>query len=216
MVDRNGNAVDWNNFAPPEWKYNPGLEALAPSFGSYQGLTNCKMQDGRSALDHVVDRYRQSMEETRLTENEYEALFNRIQKPDYKPNEIPLQVGNLDKNRHDAMIKKAGVLDSKIMASSRKLRHGTLAKNEEQAVLPEHLCYLYKNFSSPERIYENTKPKSPHLGREFHFVKDTHDGKVIKIVFRQQNKNVALNLETIGRVEDEYAETANSQYTKIF
>jgi SPP1 gp7 family putative phage head morphogenesis protein len=216
MVDRNGNAVDWKNFAPKEWKYNPGLEALAPSFGNYKKLAESRMPDGKSVLFHVVERYRQDMDETRITESEFKILLDKVQQVKYKPNDIPLQIGNLDQQRHKAMLEKAKIMDSKIMASTRKLRHGTLAKDDDQKVKPYELRYLYQIFSSPEHIFERDEPKSPHLGREFHFVKDTHDGKVIRLVFRQQGKNTSLNLTTISKVEDEYAETANSQYTRIF
>ena len=213
MIDRNGSAVDWKNFAPPEWKYNPGKEALAPNFGSYKGLANCTMPDGRSALSHAVERYRKDMDETRLSENEFKVLLDRVQQADYTPNDVPLQVGNLENLRHKAMAKKAGVLDSKVMAAARELRHGTLAKIEKQEVPKDQQGLLYDMFSSPERIYENLKPKSPHLGREFHFVNDGHDGKVIKMIFRQQNQNMALRLETIGKVEDHYAA---AQYARIY
>jgi SPP1 gp7 family putative phage head morphogenesis protein len=213
MVDRNGNAVDWKNFAPKEWKYNPGREALAPNFGKYEKLNKTRMPDGRTALAHVVERYRQDMDKTRLNENEFNAFLKRIQQADYAPNDIPLQVGNLDQKRHEAMIKKANVMDSKIMAASRELRHGTLAKNEEQKVPSYQLGFLYQIFSTPDWIYKNIKPKSPHLGQEFHFVKDTHDGKVIKLVFRQRSPNAALKLETIGKVEDHYA---GEQYERIY
>jgi hypothetical protein len=204
LVDRKGNAVDWTKFASPEWKYNPGREALAPNFGNYKGLANCRMPDGRSALAHVVDRYRRDMDTTRLSENEFNVLLNRVQQADYKRNDIPIQIGNLEKSRHEAMLDKAGVIDSKTMAAARELRHGTFTKITDQKVPADQQKFFYQMFSHPERIYENLDPKSPHLGREFHFVNDPHDGKVIKLVFRQQNKNMALRLETIGKVVDEY------------
>jgi hypothetical protein len=213
MADRNGNAVDWKNFAPKEWKYNPGREALAPNFGKYEKLNKTRLPDGRTALAHVVERYRQDMDKTRLNENEFNAFFKRIEQADYTPNDIPLQVGNLDQKRHEAMIKKANVMDSKIMAASRELRHGTVGKVEKQEVPTDQLDLLYQIFSTPERIFKNLKPKSPHLGREFHFVHDPHDGKVIKLVFRQRSPNAALKLETIGKVEDHYA---GEQYERIY
>jgi len=153
------------------------------------------------------------MDTTRLTENEFRVLLNRVQQPDFMPSDIPLQVGNLERTRHEAMIKTGGSFDSKTMATTRSLRHSTLAKVEGQKVPADQQVLFYRMFSSPQRIYENLIPKSPHLGREFHFVNDPRDGKVIKIVFRQQNSSSSLKLETIGKVEDEYR---GPNYERIF
>jgi len=213
LTDRGGNAVDWGKFAPDEWKYNPGLETLAPNFGKYKALAASRMADGKSALSHVVARYRQDMESTRLSENEFNVLLRRVQQTDFTTNDIPIQVGSLERTRHEAMINFAGSFDSKTVASSRALRHGTLAKAEDQKVPLDQQKLFFNMFSSPQRIFENLKPKSPRLGREFHFVNDGQDGKVIKMVFRQQNQTSALKLDTIAKVEDHYAA---EQYKRIY
>jgi len=212
MVDRNGNAVDWNNFAPPEWKYNPGREALAPNFRSYSNLANYRMDDGRSALAHVAERYRQDMDNTKLASGEFDVLIRRMNQKDYTPKEINYQVGNLDRQRHEAMI-KAGVDDSKIMASDKELYHGTADKNATQKIPNDLLGKIYQLMQTPEQILENKKPKHKRLGREFHFVKSTGDGKAIKIVLRQKMPATSLQIITMGWVADQYE---GGQYEKIW
>ena len=55
--------------------------------------------------------------------------------------------------------------------------------------------------------------KRPRQGRIFHFVKDTRDGKVIKILLAQRTASTALQIITMGKVEDHYDE---AQYQKIW
>lgn len=215
LTDRNGNAVDWKKFTPETWRYNPGREALAPNFRSYKNLAGIKMDDGRSALSHVAERYRQDMDGSRLTQGEFDALLNRMSKQDYTPNNhkhINYQVGNLDRQRHEAMM-KSGVDDSKIMATDERLYHGTGSKVSDQKIPADQFESVYKTLQTPERIFENTKPKSKRFGREFHFVKDTKDGKVIKIVLRQTAPGTALQITTMGWVSDQYE---GDQFEKIW
>jgi SPP1 gp7 family putative phage head morphogenesis protein len=211
MSDRNGNAVDWNKFTPETWRYNPGRETVAPNFRSYTNLANHRMKDGRSALAHVVERYRQDMDGARMSGGEFETLARRMNGKDYTPQGINYQVGNLDRQRYEAMM-KAGVDDSKIMAVDRDLYHGIADKNAAQKIPPDQLGGIYQIFQNPERIFEETGQK-PHQGRVFHFVKDTHDGKVIKIVLRQRTPATALRLITMGWVEDMYGQ---QKYKKIW
>jgi hypothetical protein len=44
-------------------------------------------------------------------------------------------------------------------------------------------------------------------------VKDTHDGKVIKVLLEQRIPSTALRIVTIGKVEDHYGE---AMYKKIW
>jgi hypothetical protein len=212
MVDRNGNAVDWDKFTPETWRYNPGQEALAPNFRSYGNLANYRMDDGRSALAHVAERYRQDMDGTRLTTGEFKIFLDRMNKKDYTPQGINYQVGNLDRQRYEAMMKNK-VDDSKIMALDRDLYHGTADKNAGQKIPANLLGKVYELMQTPERIYENTAPRSKRSGREFHFVQDTHDGKVLKVVLRQQMPNTALRVITMGWMEDGYG---NPAFKKIW
>jgi SPP1 gp7 family putative phage head morphogenesis protein len=203
LTGRNGDAVDWNKFTPEAWRYNPGRESIAPNFRSYTNLANHRMSDGRSALSHVVERYRQDMDGTRMSGGEFDTLIKRMNRKDYTPQGINYQVGNLDRRRHDAMM-KAGVDDSKIMATDRELYHSTADKNIVQKVPGDQLKSVYQTLQAPERIFENAEPKSRRFGREFHFVKDTKDGKVIKVVLRQSTPATALRIITMGWVEDQY------------
>jgi len=213
MVDKNGNAVDWNNFAPSEWKYNPGREALAPNFSSYKNLEKFRMSDGKTALEHVIKNYRQDMENTKMTSGEFDVLIHRMDKKEYFPLGILYQVGNLEESRHEAMM-NAGVIDSKIMAEDTDLHHGTAVKINKQRIPNELLGDLYSTIQKPERIYEEEpEPKHKKQGRAFHFVKSTGDGKVLKIVLIQQQKTLALKIKTLAWMEDMYGQ---QKYKKIW
>ena len=212
MVDRNGNAVDWNKFTPETWKYNPGREALAPNFRNYTNLANHRMEDGRSALAHVAERYRQDMDGTRLASGEFDVLTRRMNEKDYTPQGIMYQVGNLDRQRHEALIKN-NVDDSKIMAADSDLYHGIADKNARQKIPQDQFKTLYQTLQTPEKIFEETNLDHPRQGRVFHFVHDTHDGKVLKVVLKQQLPTTALRIVTMGWVEDHYGD---ARYKKIW
>jgi hypothetical protein len=66
---------------------------------------------------------------------------------------------------------------------------------------------------TPQQIYENIAPKNERHGREFHFVQDTHDGKMLKVIIRQQQPSTALRVITMGWMEDRYDKP---EYTKIW
>jgi hypothetical protein len=215
LVDGNGNAVDWKNFTPETWRYNPGREALAPNFANYTNLKNYTMGDGRTAYVHVAERYRQDMDNTRLTSGEFDTLIDRINKKDFLPMNINYQVGNLDRQRHEAMM-NAGVIDSKIMATDSALYHGTATKDRrtaDQKVPADQLKEIYRTIQTPEKIFEEISGKRPHQGRIFHFVKDTHDGTVLKILLEQRIPSAALRIVTFGKVEDQYGQ---AMYKKIW
>jgi hypothetical protein len=157
------------------------------------------MADGKTALSHVTEKYRSAMDNTRLTQAEFNALVKRMDKKDYTPQNILYQVGNLDGARFEVM-RIAGVADSKIMSRDDDLHHGTADKNAAQKI-PERLFNaLYETLQTPEAIYENTSPDYPNAGREFHFVKDTKDGKVLKVVLKQLQKAFSLRIKTMGWV----------------
>jgi hypothetical protein len=212
MQDKDGNPVDWKTFADGTWKYNVGREALAPNFRKYTNLANYRMDDGRSALAHVAERYRKDMDGTRMTAGEFKTLTGRMNKKDYVPQDILYQVGNLDRQRHEAMI-RAGVDDSKIMTTDRDLYHSTGDKNAIQKIPEDHLKSVYQVLQTPERIFEETNLDHPKQGRVFHFVEDTKDGKVLKIVLRQRMSATALRIVTMGWVEDHYND---AKYKKIW
>jgi hypothetical protein len=190
----------------PAWKYNVGREALAPNFNKYTNLP-------RDAVKDIYARYRNNMDGTRITKGEFQTLIKRTNEADYKPLNIHYQIGNLEAERFEALRKK-GVADSKIMAADSRLRHGTGQKNKGQKV-PERLFEeLYETLQSPESIYEAEGRDKPY--REFHFVKDTNDGKKLKAVLQHKRlgKNAtALQLTTIGYAQYEYT---GGQYEKIW
>jgi hypothetical protein len=195
----------------PAWRYNPGREALAPNFRSYKNLAGYRMDDKRSALAHAADRYRQDMDGTRMTGGEFNTLIKRMDQKDYTPQGVMYQVGNLDRRRHEAVM-KAGVDDSRIMAADRDLYHSAGDKNAAQKIPAGRLADVYQILQTPERIFENTAPKSRRFGREFHFVKNA-GGKVIKVVLRQRLPGTSLRIATMGYVEDQYG---NPAFKKIW
>jgi hypothetical protein len=214
VVDRNGNAVavDWKNFTPETWRYNPGREALAPNFNSYSNLANYRMNDGKTALEHVIKNYRKDMDNTRMTSGEFDVLIRRMDKKEYYPLGILYQVGNIETTRHEAMM-NAGVIDSKIMAQDTDLHHGTAVKINTQRIPNNLLSDLYPTIQKPERIYEETDLQHKKQGRVFHFVKSTGDGKVLKIVLSQRQKTLALKIKTLAWMEDVYGQ---QKYKKIW
>ncbi|MCL2128257.1 MAG: phage head morphogenesis protein, partial [Treponema sp.] len=212
MIDKKGRAIDWDKFTPTTWRYNPGREALAPNFRSYTNLANCRMGDGRSALAHVAERYRQDMDGTRLTSGEFDAIVRRMNEKDYTPQGINYQIGNLDRQRHEAMIKNK-IDDSKIMAADSDLYHGIADKNARQKIPQDQFKKLYQMLQTPEKIFEETNLDHPRQGRVFHFVHDTHDGKVLKVVLKQQLPTTALRIVTMAWVEDHYGD---ARYKKIW
>jgi hypothetical protein len=170
------------------------------------------MTDGKTALAHVTEKYRDTMDRTRLTQAEFNVLVKRMGKKDYTPQNILYQVGNLDGPRFEAM-RKAGVDDSKIMSRDDDLYHGTADKNAAQKI-PERLFdELYGTLQTPEAIYENTNPDYPSAGREFHFVKDTKDGKVLRVVLKQLQKTFSLRIKTMGWVS---GQNQGEQFERIW
>jgi len=197
MADRNGNAVDWGKFAGKTWNYNPGTEALSPNFGKYKNLAKIKMDDGLTALRHVINRYVKDMSETRMSQGQFNQLINRMEKGEYKTKGIPYQVGNLSGDQFEAIL-KAGIGDSKIMASDTQIYHGTISKNNDQRIPASLYASLYEAFQNPDEIFEEVKPARPNQGRVFHFVRDTKDGKKIKVLLFQRTPWLALRVQTMG------------------
>jgi hypothetical protein len=202
MVDRNGNAVDWNKFAPAEWKYNPGKEALVPNFDKFEGLKNL------GVLDTVIERYRKDMEEIKLPFGELMAIKDEMarrqpkQEEEYEENNpILYLIGNLDSKTQKAM----GINDSKVMINGYRINHGFTDKNPDQAVPEKYYQDLYDTMQNPEEIYERKEPKEPQWGREFHFSKKVKEwpGKILNVVLRKPD-NLAMQIITIGFMGDDH------------
>jgi hypothetical protein len=205
ITGKSGKAVDWNNFATPEWKYNPGKEALAPNFENYGYLANYPLKGGDTALDRVKENYRKDMEKTKLSAGEFDILIKHFAKKDYQPTGTLYQVGNIDQQRFEAMV-KAGVADSKIMADDLDLQ---INQKVPERLLPE----LYKAFQLPDRIYEDTSA-GKNKGRVFYFVTSTKDGKAIRITVSRRQAILALKFRLSEWIEDAFEGLAN--YKEIF
>jgi hypothetical protein len=153
------------------------------------------------------------MNNTRLSEGEFKTLIKRTNEADYKRNNILYQVGNLEARRYEAM-RKAGVLDSKVMATDDDLWHGTGDKNSKQKVPESLFDDLYQAFNEPENIYEESVKDKVY--RVFHFVKDTKDGKKIKVLLhtvRLDKNQTSLKITTLGHSTYDYKD---KKYKKIW
>jgi hypothetical protein len=211
LADGTGGEVDWEKFAGKTWNYNGAREALAPDFSKYTHLKTIKMPDGRTALREVIGRYCADMEQTKMSLGQFKTLIERMEKKEVKPQEIMYQVGNVEGERFNALL-DAGVGDSKVMASDERLYHGVAAKNTKQKIPPNLFEDLYALFQKPEAVYENRKPKHAENGREFHFVKDTGDGKKLAVVVRKR-EHTALRVITAGWSTYDYTD---ARYKKIW
>ena len=113
-------------------------------------------------------------------------------------------------------LQKNKVFDSKIMGTDERLWHGAGDKNGNQKI-PERLFDdLYDTLQTPEAIYEEDVSSLKKNYRVFHFVKDTKDGKKIKVVLYQRNLKdsaTALQLQTMGYSTYEYVA---GKYKKIW
>jgi hypothetical protein len=207
LRDGEGKPVDWNKFGDHSWKYNVGREALAPNFSRYKNLP-------AETLKQVYAKYRASMDGTQMTEGEFKTLAKRADEEGYKPLDILYQAGNLEAERYETL-RKAGIPDSKIMATDRDLRHGTGAKTDRR---PESLFdEIYGLLQEPEMIYRAKKAKNGV--QEIHFAKDAGDKKVLKIVLKarfSEAKNMwtALKISTMAVVDNHYGE--DKVYEKIW
>jgi SPP1 gp7 family putative phage head morphogenesis protein len=204
----------------PTWSYNPGREALAPNFAKFTGLCDIKLPDQRTAYTHVVEQYRKDMDGTRMTAGEFDTLVSRINRKDYTPTGVNYQVGNLESQRFE-VIRDAGIMDSKIMATDGALYHSIANKDRgpsrqkaDQKIPDDQQKEIYPLLQNPESIFEEIGTKRPRQGRIFHFVKDMHDGKVIKILLEQRNGSTALRIVTMGKIAKGHYR--GTQYKKIW
>jgi hypothetical protein len=198
--------VDWDKF-DPTWKYNSGREALAPNFNKYEHLPENTLKD-------IYAAYRNSMDNTRLTEGEFRILLRRTNEADYKPLNINYQAGNLEEKRFAAM-RQAGVTDSKIMATDHDLWHSTGNKNAKQKV-PESLFNdLYDTLQEPEAIFQEKVPLKSKQEKIVHLVKTDKSGKKIKIVVHVRtlkNGQTSMQVRTLGYTDYDYT---GDNYKKI-
>jgi hypothetical protein len=196
MVDRNGNAVDWDKFAPETWRYKAGRESLAPDFDKYTNLPE-------ELRTEMKANYHREMSNTSMTEGEFVAFMGRYNEKDYHPINVIFQVGNLEFDRFKKM-QNEGVTDSKIMAFDHDLHHGTADKYKDQTVPTYHYKTVYKAINNPDHIYFEKGTDNDKQGKAFHFVKSTGDGKVIKVFLRHSGRARAMKITTIGWIPDEY------------
>jgi uncharacterized protein with gpF-like domain len=190
VEDKDGKPINWEKFADPEWKYNVGREALAPNFNKYTNFP-------KETLKQICRNYHKDMNNTRLTEGEFTTLMKRIREPGYKTLNVMYQIGNLEEKRFQAL-QKQGVRDSKIMATDFDLWQGKV---------PEQLFdKLYRLLQEPETIFEQKDIKSTQE-RILHFVKETKDGKKIKVIVHVrtlENGQTAMQIQAMGYANYDY------------
>jgi uncharacterized protein with gpF-like domain len=201
-----GSPVDWKNFSPSEWKYNPGREAMAPNFEKFKNIPE-------KTLTTIKAKYHRDMNKSSMTEGEFTTFMRRYNEKDYKPVNVLFQVGNLDADLFVKM-QKEGVRDSKIMAFDRDLHHGTAEKNTEQSVPANLYKTVYQAICKPDHIYFEIGSEKNKQGKAYHFVKSTGDGKAIKVFIRHNSRVKALKIKTIGWIPDEYGNHPN-RYKEI-
>jgi SPP1 gp7 family putative phage head morphogenesis protein len=181
------------------WAYNAGREALAPNFNKYKNLPE-------ETLNRIYAKYHKSMNNTRMTEGEFKTLLRRTNEADYKPLNVNYQAGNLEAERFKAM-RETGVRDSKIMATDHDLWHGTGHKNAKQKIPESLFGERYTAFQEPEHLYRDRAPSRPTQEQIFHLVKDTGDGKKIKIIVHVRtlkNGQTSMQVRTLGHAEYDY------------
>jgi hypothetical protein len=187
--------VDYAAF-DPTWQYNPGRETLAPRFDQYHNVP-------AAALETALAQYRKDMDTTRLTHGEFKSLLKRIHEADYKPLHCRYQVGNLKETPFKQM-QTQGVVDSKIMATDYELWRGTGDTTDQS--IPERLFdALYTLLQNPEILYEEQGTGKGYA--VFHLVKDTGDGKKIKILVqwsKLKNSTRALKIISMGYAPYDY------------
>ena len=191
------------------WAYNVGREALAPNFNKYKNLP-------QDTVKHIYANYRNRMDKLRMSEGEFKTIVKRTSEADYKALNVNYQVGNLEARRFDAM-RKAGVQDSKIMATDHDLWHSTGDKIATQKIPEELFSDVYQTLQEPENIYRVKKTKGNVW--EIHFVKSLGKNKVLKIVLKawfdkEKGTYTALQIRTMGVVDNHYG--TETMYEKLW
>jgi SPP1 gp7 family putative phage head morphogenesis protein len=230
LINNRGELVDWKGFSPAEWQYNPGKEALAPTFLKYEGLPE-KIRDA------AISNYRNSMDGTVLKKEEWDVIAKRVSEPYYKPTFAMFQIGNLSDADFKTVREKVGIFDSKVMATDYNLYHSmgnkrrrikeaieeNKPKNKIQKLAGQPVDFkdyetVFKMYSNPEHIYLEEFVKDNSAGiknrewmnrnvRLLHFTKDMGNGKFIKIVFEiksylNSRLQPAMQLVTMEYIND--------------
>ena len=172
----------------PTWAYNVGREALAPNFAKYTNLKE------HGVLGEVKKSYRASMDETKMSYGELKTFLDRMKNKEYdfnKGKSINYQIGNIDKNRQNAM----RIDDSKIMATEERIRHAFREKGDA-TILDAYKQDAYHTLQEPDFIYEEKKSRNNEPERIFHFIKNSKDKKIINAVLKKR-EGCALKLTTI-------------------
>jgi SPP1 gp7 family putative phage head morphogenesis protein len=223
LKGNDGKLIDWNKFAPAEWRYNPGKEALIPSFSKYKFECLKEEPEKKAAmLDAIEKRYRDEMENCKLTFGELMAIAGEMairhpskEEGDPKNNPIMYLVGNIeDKNK----IEKMGIGVGNVMICGQKIYHGFVVKNPDQDVPEKHLQDIYDMMQDPPEVYRinNTEEDEKEFGVEYHFVKklDKKYVKILNIVLRKM-ENVALEIKTIGLIGGLHLKKYPEKFRKI-
>jgi hypothetical protein len=184
-----------------------GRETLAPNFNKYTHLQD----KGSDTMGKIIKNYHTSMNNTRLTQGEYVSFARKTNDPNYRANNIQLQIGNMDEplyQKLSAVIRhknstKMEFSDCKIMATDHDLWHGTghkllrirnakkrkVSQKEinnllNQLIDEKDYDKVYETLQKPELVYQDHQVGVKDDAIELHFVKKMENGKVLRIVLR--------------------------------
>jgi hypothetical protein len=201
---------------PPEWRHNPGKEALAPDFSQFSNLRTYTDSSGKSALGGIVDAYRKEMSELQLTKGEWNAVEKHLLETetvkkrnpatgiletieDFKAPKQGIQyfAGSLNPAAADAV----GVSETKLMFSDQAIQHGRrwakIKSNPDQVLPLNEISRLPEFFSSPDDIYFDSKDQTYLFLKNYSGKSESgsviKDG-VIKGVFRKTGASQAWQL----------------------
>ena len=239
LLKPDGTPVDWKNFAPPEWRYNPGREALAPNFSNFKFLSQEQHKD---ILKAVMKNYNQSMNGAILPKSEWDIISKRTNEPDYVAAGALFQLGNLSWDDYELVRRKTGIFDSKIMAYDSDLYHSMghkqlRIKKAKEALKPQDEIQrlinqvvdvkdfdkVFQTYSNPEKIYKEiveleknkSAPKDERTTETYnllHFTRSMGAGKVLRIVLRARDTKTPKFKTAIQWVSMEIVE--NLEYLK--
>jgi len=203
---------------PPEWRHNPGMEALAPDFSKFSNLQQYKDASGKSALGGIVDSYRQEISGLRLSKGEWNVISKRILDTKIIEKNSPI-VGAVEKMETFKTPKQgfqyfAGSLSSdaanaigtseiKLMFSDQAIQHGrrwAKIKSNPDQVLP---LSEVKNFpdmmSNPDEIYFDSTNQTHLFIKKYSGKSENGSARedgLVKGVFRKVGPSQAWQLIT--------------------
>ena len=182
--------VNWEQFCPEEWRYNPGKEKWSPSWEKYEYLKKYIVsKDGEkktTALDIVKESYREQISQYQMNESEWKNWVSEVTKEDYKPQGFDRLLAVLKKEIEDKT-----KTDPRLYVTDNKLRHSIRDKKQkdkpEMILSIEECRQIWKWIKDPDYILKEKKPKRDY--DTYHFIKEEDDENVIRLIFKKKFNN---------------------------